>query len=48
MRIEYGVACHYDNAGTGGQLTGTGRFKRNTGPGLPVEGGADCYPGPSF
>ncbi|HPD31843.1 MAG TPA: hypothetical protein PLL20_17765, partial [Phycisphaerae bacterium] len=32
---EYGVAYHYDNAGTGGQLTGTGRFRRITGPGLP-------------
>ncbi|HPD32126.1 MAG TPA: hypothetical protein PLL20_19205, partial [Phycisphaerae bacterium] len=32
---EYGVAYHYDKAGTGSQLTGTGRFKRITGPGLP-------------
>ena len=32
---DYAVAHHYDNAGTAGQLTGTGRFKRITGPGLP-------------
>ena len=34
----YAVAYHYDNAGTSGQLTGTGRFERITGPGLPAYG----------